>query len=251
MKRLLILLGLLFLSSLVTAAPPVTTVQQFSEGYIIEDTPQTYIRQNYNFSYNFFLFNSSNGVLINNNTVNCLFYLTDAYGEVLFIQAPQHYTSYNYWGLVIDGGNFSKVGEYNYGIKCNSSTRGGANVGVFYVTGNGKENANQSIIIFFIIMFLIIIGSLTYLVLYTLGHFVTMDFDILDFGFNLSMFFVLLSVYMFSVDYMGDPNITSFLETIIDIGGITNVFLPAVAFVVSTVVRSLTKKKFDVGRFSR
>jgi hypothetical protein len=44
-----------------------------------------------------------------------------------------------YRSIRIDKGNFSKVGHYPYGIRCNSSSLGGSYVSYFEVTPNGLE----------------------------------------------------------------------------------------------------------------
>jgi len=121
---------------LVQSAPPVTQVQQFTEGYIIEGTPQELLKQNQDFTYNFFLYNISNGVAPP-STISCIFYMANSSGSVVLNKDVAEVGGYR--SITIKGGNFSNVGHYPFGVKCNSSTLGGATVGYFEVTPNGLE----------------------------------------------------------------------------------------------------------------
>ena len=74
----------LFSISFISAAPPVTTVQQLTTGYQILDSPQTVFKQGQDYQYNFFVTNLSNGALKLNDTTSCTFYLANSNGTVLF-----------------------------------------------------------------------------------------------------------------------------------------------------------------------
>ncbi len=122
----------------VYSAPPVTTVQEFPEGYIISENPHEYLKLNQNYQYNFFLYNHSNGILIDNSSTNCTFFLANYSGEVLFSQDVEYIPEEDYWKLDIFGGNFSEAGYYTYGVTC-QGTKGGSLEGVFEVTESGIE----------------------------------------------------------------------------------------------------------------
>jgi hypothetical protein len=144
---------------LVSAAPPVTTVQQVTEGYLIEDSPQELLKQNENFTYNFFVFNLTNGMLKTNNGVACIHYIADIQGKLIFYSNVP-YISTGYWSINIDGHNFTRTGYYYYGTKCNSSIYGGATTGTWKVTPNGDEiTTGKSILdigfIFFLLGFFV------------------------------------------------------------------------------------------------
>jgi len=123
----------------VASAPPVTTTQQINIGYIISDSPQTYLKQNTKFQYNFFLYNLSNGVLLDNSTINCAFYLSNSSGNVIYSGLVDYYATDGHWDLKIGAGNFSKADNYYYGTKCVSSSYGGQITGEWIVTPNGTE----------------------------------------------------------------------------------------------------------------
>ena len=128
---LLFLFSFLLLFSLVSAVPPVTSVQQYTEGYVIEDAPIEFLKQNEAYTYNFFLYNISNGKRIYDDTVTCTFYMAESNGEVITISSVPSVDGY--YSLPIAGGNFSNLGKHPYGTFCNSSTLGGPKVGVFEV----------------------------------------------------------------------------------------------------------------------
>jgi len=128
----------LTLLPLVLAAPPVTTVQSITEGYMIEDSPLTYIKQSTDYQYNFFVFNISNGALKTNTSVSCIHYIANSQGGVIYYEAVK-YQPDGYWGTLIKGGNFSNTGTYAYGTRCNSTALAGATVGTLEVTPNGEE----------------------------------------------------------------------------------------------------------------
>ena len=146
----------LFLIGNVSAAPPVTTVSQFTEGYVIEDSPQQILTQNQSYTVNFFVYNLSNGLLINNTSTECIYYLADNKGVIIFYGQVPYSTAgrYGHWELPLQGSNFSYSGEYSYGIKCNSTNYGGTFVGTYNVTPRGLK----SDVGFYIILLLLTYG---------------------------------------------------------------------------------------------
>ncbi len=149
MLCVMILLGAIFILSVtanVSAAPPVTTVQSITTGYSIVDPPQSVLEQNHNFQYNFFLQNISNGLLLDNVTGvyrNCTFFLADLYGQVIYIHDVPYFAD-GHWGINLAGGNFSRIGEYAYGVRCQSSALGGSISGKWIVTKTGLSLQSTS-----------------------------------------------------------------------------------------------------------
>jgi hypothetical protein len=133
-KYLLIIVMTLFLvGNMVSSAPPIT------EGYFIEDTPQTTLKKDRDFQYNFFVYNLTDGILITNESVNCIHYISNSEGAVISFENVPYFESDGHWGLTIDKGNFSENGLYYYGTKCNSSTYGGVTTGTWKVNPSGLE----------------------------------------------------------------------------------------------------------------
>ena len=138
-NRVGLLLLVFFIVSLVSAVPPpfISTAQTFSEGYAIVDSPLTYLKQNQDLTYNFFVHNISNGVSLGNSSCSCIFYLANSTGNLLYYGSVPF--SLGYWHLVIRGGNFSYNGEFDYGVNCNSTNLGGTLAKRFIVTPEGAE----------------------------------------------------------------------------------------------------------------
>ena len=123
------------------------------------------------------------------------------------------------------------LGEYSAII---SSFNGNATSEFTYkVTTNGREPAQGIVIVFFSILFLIILGALIYLIFYTAGHFIQLDFDLKDMTYNLSSYFVLFGIYILSKEYLANAFINDFLVWVIGICAITNVLFPIIAFALS------------------
>lgn len=119
-----------------SSVPPVTTVQDFPEGYVIEEALHEFLKLNETHQYNFFVFNSTNGIEVTDDEINCTFYLANETGHLLFKQSAVY--SDEYWSVNIMGGNFSKPGNYPYGLNCKDDY-GGSLSGIFKVTESGLE----------------------------------------------------------------------------------------------------------------
>lgn len=153
---LLGILIILILLPFISSAPPVTQVQQFQEGYLIEETSHDILKQNQDYHYNFFVYNQSNGILIDNTSVTCNFILSNSSGETLFNQEAI-YDADTHWEIEILKDNFSLNGGYPYGIVCQSDSFGGALSGFFEVTKTGKVYSQAEATSYFIVLFAIII----------------------------------------------------------------------------------------------
>jgi len=113
----------------------------------------------------------------------------------------------------------------------------------FKVTGNGRDEPEGIVITLFVILFIILLFLLTYLIIYSIGHAVTLDFDIIDAAWNLGGFFALLGLSIAERAYLGNPDVDSFLNWAIGIGAVTNVFLPVIYFILTLTVGSWMSKR--------
>jgi len=247
-KYLLFFLGIFLFMTLVSSEPPVTTIQQFQEGFIIEGSPQEFIKQNTDYQYNFFVYNISNGAKITNTTTACFFYLANNSGEVLYFSNVP-YKIEGYFGLDISGGNFSDLGHYNYGIFCNSTTMGGALVNYFQVTTTGLETPEGIILIFFLIGFLIIIGGMLALTLNMIFRMLHLTFDATNLITMISAYFVMFGFYILETEYLSLEIINTILSILVDVGSIVFVFVPIIIFVVCYIKGNLDKVNFRGSEF--
>lgn len=134
-KLFLYLFIMVLFISLSSAVPPVTTVDYFPSGYTITEAQQIAIKTNTNFTYNFILYNSSNGISIDNTTVTCRFFIASNNGSLLFNDNAS-FLSNGYWAIDIPSTVFYYNGEYSYGLDCQDGS-GGALAGTFYTTPTG------------------------------------------------------------------------------------------------------------------
>lgn len=109
---------------------------EFDSGYQIADSQTNIIKLYEDFKYDFFVYNISNGVPLNKSFVNCTFYIADSSGELIVTGNPD-YLAADYWEINISGNNFSEIGTYNYGTKCEGNNNGGTTIGTIEVTPSG------------------------------------------------------------------------------------------------------------------
>lgn len=139
-----------------------------TDGYEIKYPNIFTFKQNSYFDFNFHVFNLTNGVPINNATVQCNFHLYNQTGDHIYTtdRVPHdpvtEHGVVNEWVVRMNGANFSNTGQYSYIIQCNDSVRGGfVNVPIL-ITKTGVELTTQEAIIYSILLLgiiLILIGS--------------------------------------------------------------------------------------------
>lgn len=221
--------------SFISAAPPVTTVQQFPEGFVIVDTQWNELILNQDFLYTLFVYNSSNGKLLNNTEVDyCRFFLADSQGYNIFA-GNMSYESFGGWAIELNGSNFSKLGFYNYGVNC-MDNQGGELHGIFEVTPGGTSLSEGLSLL--LIGILIII--LTLLIL-TIRAMILVDNFGWNFGF-LNIAYLLLNVFfytswkVFSIFLYHIPTVGATLHSLWTISNI--IWIP---FILGQVFYILTK----------
>lgn len=153
MKKSILFFGILILLINITLAQPITKIYTFPEGFNIIDSPQQSLILGQDYQYNFFLANQSNGALLNNNTINCSFFISNSTGRVIYLTNAVYNTT-GYWRINIGGNNFTDLGLYNYGTKCTDGVFGAAISNTWTVTRMGLEQSEAQAI-----------GSLAYLIL--------------------------------------------------------------------------------------
>ena len=128
------------------------------------------------------------------------------------------------------------TGEYFATSNCNDGSLNGYSTFTYFITVNGKEPPEGITIIIFVILFLILLGMITGLILYTVGKFAEQEFNLWDLIYNISTFFVILGVYFFGKEYLSNAFFNTFLVSVISITSFTNVFFPLIAFIFSITV---------------
>jgi len=138
--------------------------------------------------------------------------------------------------------NTNKLGTYSYGYIDNE---GNVYSNSFEVTGNGKPNASGGVIVLFVIIFLVLVGMTCWLAIYTLGHLMSLDFDLIDLAFDWGLYFVIITLYFLEQFYLGNTVIEEYLVWFMSIGGILLVLVPIIALVLSMTIGTLNKKKLS------
>lgn len=154
------LLVLVSLAS-VQAVPPVSTVQQFSTGYVVEYPPNQILKSNQNQTFNFHVFNISNGLLIIADT-QCFFHLYNSSGGHIVILNTSTISDDLDYEFQVLGGNFS-VGTYSYITQCNNSDAGlGGFISVpFQVTPDGYDYSSDRSLGYILLTIFFLILSIT------------------------------------------------------------------------------------------
>lgn len=131
--------------------------------------------------------------------------------------------------------NTSNIGTYRATMICDDNGRYGYSNFEFKITGNGKEEASGIVIVLFAIIFMALMLYLIVLLLKGIGHIIEKDFDIIDLAFNWGGYFCLLALYMLERFYLGNLDIEGFLIIFIDVGAITHMMAPFIAFILCVI----------------
>lgn len=147
----LILVLLFGIIPFISAAPPVTTVQQFTEGYTIQIPQDNILNQNRDYTFEFHVFNITNGKPIISG-INCSLHLYNSSGNHIFEGYDDTVSQDLDYSFRVLKGNFSKLESQYYFIGCNSSNYGGFGESIIHVTPNGEEINTSQLTIYIIIL---------------------------------------------------------------------------------------------------
>jgi hypothetical protein len=119
----------------------------------------------------------------------------------------------------------------------------------FTVNTTGRPEPSGIVLVLFLIIFLGLLGLLTYLFIFSLGHAIKQDFDMIDLSFDWGLYFAVVAFYAFQNEYLGSPIMFSILDMLIYVGAVTHVFLPLIFLFLSIVHANVVKKKSMQGGF--
>jgi len=158
-KRLILIISFLFLLigylGVVSAVAPPQVNVNINLGLDISFPHFDIIKQSEDFSFRFHVFNISNGVRLNNNTVNCTFELYNESGKEQFRVESMEFETED-WEVIISGENFTRVGQYNYLVDCSTANFGGFVYYGFKVTPSGVELTTARAVIYSTLFFILI-----------------------------------------------------------------------------------------------
>ena len=140
---------IIILSSLTLSAPPVTTVQQFPEGYYISEQQYHEFKLGEPLRYGFLLENASNGVVINDSVINyCRLVISNSQGFNTQSINLSYNDTYRLWGIELNETQvneiFPEVGFYNYAVSCQDDL-GAVISGIFEVSLTGIDSDEYNI----------------------------------------------------------------------------------------------------------
>ena len=137
------------------------------------------------------------------------------------------------------------TGIYESTVMCSDTTQNGFDTFYFKITYNGKEEPSDFTKIFFIILFIALIGTLIYTFILGFVHLSRWDTDLMDVAKSMGIYFVILSISYFNMEYMGSYLINTFSSWLIDIGAFTHILIPIISFIMSYIKRRMEFKEED------
>lgn len=179
-KKILLIFSFMFLISLnfVSSVPPVTTIQEFPEGYLINEQQIHTFEFGEPLRYGFLLGNSTNGKIINDSNINyCRIITSNSQGFNTQISNLTFNETYRLWGVELNETevlrHFPKSSKYNYAVSCQNDN-GALLTGIFEV--KEKEDIfnwdfSNNIYIYLLIFITILIFILIYFNLNLWGGF--------------------------------------------------------------------------------
>jgi hypothetical protein len=222
-----------------SAASPFQT--QSSSSMIIETPPFTSIQLGIDHSFHAHVINATSSKT--NKTTSCELHFYNSSGYDTNIgTTSMEFESYNNldFALTLGKGNFSIPGEYAYVIQCNSSNEISFLSSQIYVTPSGvDETTSQGVIVVaFSIIFLILLGTITWILIYSLGHAISLDFDIKDLATNYGIYFAMVGFYLITNTYFNNTDISNLLNIFVKVGIATNIVLPTIYFFLTLSIGS-------------
>lgn len=161
-KLIIAILFLLVLFPLISSVPPPQTNVNTAIGLEVQFPQIEAHRSNATHEFNFHVYNISDGLRLDNTSVNCVFNLYNPHGIGLINQSTLPFSIANQdWEIIVLGGNFTITGEYNVLVDCNDGGFGGFDSFEVVVTTTGSILTTADTFIFFILT----IGSLFLFVL--------------------------------------------------------------------------------------
>lgn len=141
-NKILIILCMMLFLNFISAVPPVTTVSQFSEGFVVEYPAMEYLKQGTDFDFHFHVFNISNGVNLNSG-ITCFMHIYNSSGNHIY-EGFDNVTSHTFDYSFKPNGLFNEPGLFYYIVQCNNSALGGYTEHAFEVipTGNSFDISN-------------------------------------------------------------------------------------------------------------
>lgn len=239
--KLQLIIIMLILMPCVFAVPPIIAASS-STGACEIKAPIFYtIQKGVSFDFNFHVFNSTNSIPLTNQTLLCNLHVYNSTGDhilglnILADPVSEHGVN-NEWTYRVNGNNFSSTGEYSYIFQCNNSVTGCFYGSNFEVTESGKAPIDGIVVIFFSMGIILILGLTLWLSLYSIGHLVTLDFDLIDLAFDIGAFISFVTFYALEKQYFGWPIMDTYFTIFLYTSGVFLVLIPIIALILTMTI---------------
>jgi len=233
MRKLLIPVMLcLILIPLINAVPPITSEFVGNTGFAIEADVQNYYKINEGAQVHIWVFNRTNGKILDSTVVSCAVELTNYNGTVMLSGNPS--PSNNHFYMSRPPNIVTEIGIYGLTIVCNDSSTGGYKTHFFTANNTGRKISDSRIILF--IIFTIVTFAFLIISLYkTLDAFVNVNIDMKIIVLGLGSYFLNFFYYFFLINFLQEPLLLSFSLMGIKAFGITHVLLPLIGLIFSWI----------------
>lgn len=159
--------------------------------------------------------------------------------------------SFNYTISETDTG---VIGVYDYKISCFDSGYQNTNTFEFEVTYTGRVDPPGSVLVIFIIAFVLLFG---FLFLVIARNFMTLNissmgqlnFDLVDLLISIGSYFGFLAFVLMQEYFLNHPFITGTSQVILDVGLYTHIIFPGILFVISFFVGAMGRPRELGGEF--
>lgn len=241
---------MIFIMLLCLTLPSVESVSPFqsvsSSSMIIETPPYESIQLGEAHRFHAHVINATS--MKTNKTTSCGLHFYNSTGfDTNIGSTNMEFESYNGvdFALTLEPGNYSTPGQYAYVIFCNSTNEAAFITSSIYVTPLGiSDTSSQGVVIgIFSVLFIIILATITYIFINSLGHAVKLDFDIIDLAFNYGAYFALVGIYLLTDIYLVNTKITDLLSIFVKVGVATNIVLPTIYFFLTLSIGSWMKQR--------
>lgn len=139
------------------------------------------------------------------------------------------------------------MGTYRGDMFCSGNGLNGTDTFYIEINNTGKPDPSGGLITFFIIVFLIIIGGLIYIMIYSFGHALKKDFDFIDLAFDWGVYFMLVAFFILQNQYLGNQTIFDITNVLVIVGAITHLFAPLIFLFISMIWANMEKYRQQTG----
>lgn len=229
-KIILILMCVIFLMVLVNAEQTI----------YVTNEPAFYAKLNQDIDIRIPCFDNNNSICTSGD--NCQISVQYPNGTIFIKNDSMNYDT-GYFNKSILATRNREIGEHPVIVSCqgdaNSFTR------FYYIVNlHGKAEPSGALMAIAMILFIILFSGFIIYLFVVIGHFATMDVDVMDVAFSFCLYFAILTMYGLNLTYVGSQLIDSILDWTIYVGAITHIFLPLIAFILSLTIGNLRYKKY-------